>query len=390
MSLNKSNEFFEEISKGVTEKTLVRLTLSEVDKTNSPEYKKLIIKPILIKNKLHLQFIYRYLTKDITKNFMPELALEMIKDECINNFLACTLFKVNEDLIFKRTKDGKSNVKRMPGTFKEAANLRHDKTKNLSLNHPPYLKELGIINKKGNIVQAQGNKLKQIRKYTEILDRLFESKKLYDEDKLSIADMGSGKAYLSFALVHHLREKYKGKLRFEGVELREKLIHDSNSTAEKLGFKELNFIQNSIIDYQNDQLDVLIALHACDTATDDAIFKGIKLDAQIIVVAPCCHKQLRKDMNPSGSLSLITDHGILFERQAVILTDTLRSLLLNLEGYDTKVFEFISNEHTAKNVMIVATKSDSQVNRTEIGNKISQLKKDFDVSKHHLENLLKS
>ena len=131
---------------------------------------------------------------------------------------------------------------------------------------------------------------------------------------------------------------------------------------------------------------MLIALHACDIATDIAIAKGIQSDASIIIVAPCCHKQIRKEMNCSTSMQSILRHGILLERQAELVTDGIRALLLEANGYSTKVFEFISTEHTPKNVMIVATRG--KINEDALG-KIKSIKKEFGIGEHYLERLLK-
>ena len=135
---------------------------------------------------------------------------------------------------------------------------------------------------------------------------------------------------------------------------------------------------------------MLIALHACDTATDDAIFKGIVANAKVIIVAPCCHKQIRKQMKPVNVLAAITRHGILLERQAEMVTDTIRALLLEANGYKTKVFEFINTEHTPKNVMIVGVQSGSGQNKNEIFDKIKALKSLFNIQEHYLEKLIGS
>ena len=145
----------------------------------------------------------------------------------------------------------------------------------------------------------------------------------------------------------------------------------------------------SIVDTQLDKIDVLIALHACDTATDDAIFRGIKSGAALIVCAPCCHKQIRKAMNVSGELANITKFGILKERQAEIITDTLRAMMMEYFGYKTNVFEFIPLEHTPKNVMIVGRKvSTSVADQKRILADIAAIKKVYGIEKHYLETLL--
>jgi hypothetical protein len=175
-----------------------------------------------------------------------------------------------------------------------------------------------------------------------------------------------------------------------GIELRPALVDFCNKTAEQVGFQNLNFIAQDIATYHPDRLDMLIALHACDTATDLALAVGIREKARIIVVAPCCHKQIRREMKAKNELAPLLQHGILEERQAEIVTDGIRALLLEANGYHTKVFEFISTEHTAKNVMITATMDGRRLNqrRTEALAQVAALKTSFGIGEHWLEKLL--
>ena len=171
----------------------------------------------------------------------------------------------------------------------------------------------------------------------------------------------------------------------KGIELRTELVSQSNEVAKKYQFDQLQFIAQDIHDFPNSEIDMLIALHACDIATDIAIAKGIKADAEIIITAPCCHKQIRQQMQGSPTLSPILKHGILEERQAELITDGIRALLLEAYGYKTKVFEFISNEHTSKNLMITALKAEASPNALE---KVNQIKQEFGIEYHYLEKLL--
>jgi hypothetical protein len=177
-----------------------------------------------------------------------------------------------------------------------------------------------------------------------------------------------------------------------GVEMRGQLVDDGNATAAQSGFDGLSFAPGTILDYDADGADAVIALHACDTATDDAIFKGISAGASLIAVAPCCHKQIRRQMEagkPEGKLDILLRHGIFMERQAEMVTDALRALLLELNGYRTKVFEFVSDAHTPKNNLIVAEK-DSRAGRDRdaILKQIAETKAMFGIERHYLEGLL--
>lgn len=203
-------------------------------------------------------------------------------------------------------------------------------------------------------------------------------------------DMGSGKGYLTFSLYDFLIREYGLNATICGVELREQLVSFCNELAVKNQFTNLHFEAKDINDFEG-KIDMLIALHACDTATDIAIAKGIKARADIIIVAPCCHKQIRRQMdaNASSIFQPMLKHGIFCERTAEMLTDTIRALLLELHGYKTKVFEFISTEHTAKNVMIVATlQSKNNLQIEKILMQIDCLKQQFGINSHFLEQLL--
>ena len=200
--------------------------------------------------------------------------------------------------------------------------------------------------------------------------------------------MGSGKGYLTFALYDYLQTKNK-EIKVTGIELREDLVLKCNTIAEQSLYTGLHFTKGSIQQTDLPFVDMLIALHACDTATDDAIAKGIKANATFIICAPCCHKQIRRQMAPTNALQYITKHGILMERQAEMVTDTIRALMLEAHGYKTKVFDFIEEEDTPKNVLIVGTKSNfSQKIFDENILKIKELKTLFGIKEHYLETII--
>jgi len=205
----------------------------------------------------------------------------------------------------------------------------------------------------------------------------------------SILDMGSGKGYLTFSLHDYLSKQLNTEINTKGIEIREDLVQKCNAIARKHQMKGLSFQLGNIEDFEVKKAHVVIALHACDIATDMAIAKGIKAQAKYIVVAPCCHKQIRKAMQKSDSkLNPLLKYGILKERQAEMITDTIRSLLLESQGYEVNVFEFISSEHTGKNIMLTAKK----INRNDGSalEKVKDLKNEFGIDHHYLEKLLNS
>ena len=201
--------------------------------------------------------------------------------------------------------------------------------------------------------------------------------------------MGAGKGYLTFALYDYLTNVLNKPSNIIGVEYRQDLVDLCNKIAQNANFNNLHFEQGTIDNYNTKNIHILIALHACDTATDDAIYKGITNNADLIVVAPCCHKQIRREIEKQKSkneLDFITKYGIFLERQAEMVTDGIRGLILEYFGYSTKIFEFITDLHTPKNIMIVGTKKkNSTENKQEILQKIKDAKAYFGIVNHHLE-----
>lgn len=174
-----------------------------------------------------------------------------------------------------------------------------------------------------------------------------------------------------------------------GVEQRPELVGLCNDLARSAEFDGLNFVRGTIADIDPGEVDILIALHACDTATDDALFKGVTAKAEIIVAAPCCHKEVRPQITPPEMLSGILKHGIMLERTAETITDGLRALLLERSGYTTKLFEFIATEHTPKNNMLVATRNAKRSNTDKVDWQIREIKSLYGIDKQRLEELLK-
>ncbi|MBN8684512.1 MAG: SAM-dependent methyltransferase [Chitinophagales bacterium] len=270
----------------------------------------------------------------------------------------------------------------------EAPVLEHNREKKRLLDpQAPWLQALGICNKAGQVLPSAQDKWKQINKYLETIDSLLREIELPHSPL--IADMGSGKGYLTFALYEFLSKTHQLQPRITGIELRQHLVDQCNRIAADNQFEGLNFMAQDIQQYRPEALDMLIALHACDTATDLALAAGVHNQARVIVVAPCCHKQIRRDMDTHNELQPLMRFGILEERQAELLTDGIRALLLESEGYKTKVFEFISTEHTPKNVMITAVQQGkSEAQKSAARAKVEALKIGFGIGEHFLEKLL--
>ena len=365
---------------------IVKLSLSKVDKAEK-DLKNIYIVPVNIKNKNKLSFTYRYQTKDQVKNYDIEQALEFLLELIGTTFLQAQLKTTSESHQLLISKKGKSTLISSKSDSDAPSNLHNKEKKYLiKSENNKYLQMLGVCDNNGRVKDKQQDKYKQINRYVELMSSWLS--KLDSSKTQHIVDMGSGKGYLTFALYDYLTNSLKQNIKMIGVELRPELVSLCMEIREACKFDGLEFVSKDINDFKSDEIDILIALHACDTATDSAIFKGIRSKANLIVCAPCCHKQVRRDMKKRSKFNSITKHGIFKERQAEILTDTLRTLIMEKEGYKTKAFEFISNEHTRKNIMLVGKKTKDIIDETNINKEIEFLKKSFQIERQELEELL--
>lgn len=389
MPHNESEKFFDSLSNIIQNKELVRLILSK-KRSKTSDLKSVIITIVKLKRGYFLNFVFRHNTKDITKNYDFNEGISLIKSTFEESFYSIEIFTTDKILNLISNEKGTIHTKVKKIQQETLPTFEHDKQKErvIKVEENIYLYELGISNEKGEIKREMTDKYRQINKYIELLAP--ELKELNDEKFLHIFDMGSGKGYLTFALYDYLLHNRNEKFSITGIEFREELVNICNNVAEKAEFNNLKFAQGTIEHIELEQVNVLIALHACNTATDDAIFRGIKAEAELIVCAPCCHKQIRKEMNPENQLASITKFGILKERQAEIITDAIRALILEAYGYKTKVFEFISTEHTPKNLMIIGRKikEAAPINKELIFNNIASIKNLFGIKQHYLETLL--
>lgn len=383
--------FVNEIKKAITESAFVKLALGNYKGTEEG-LKQLYVKPVLIKNKQLLAFNYRYKTRDIFKNFEIEEGLSLIEGYLAGDFNVATLFSTHKEMILERSAKGSFRLRTKQLEEKKEANFSHNKEKKRLIlgKDNLYLHELGLTDEQGTVFKNAQDKYKQINQYIEILSSLI--KELPQGTIKNVVDMGSGKGYLTFALYDYLLN-HQQKANVVGVEFRKDLVDLCNKIAVNAKFEQLSFVEGTIESYDTEAIDLLIALHACDTATDDAIYKGIMANANLIVVAPCCHKQIRREIEKGkaqNELNFLTKHGIFLERQAEMVTDGLRALMLEYFGYKTKVFEFVSDVHTPKNVLVVGIKNKNKGTKSkdEIIQKIKDTKAYFGIGYHHLERLL--
>jgi hypothetical protein len=200
--------------------------------------------------------------------------------------------------------------------------------------------------------------------------------------------MGSGKGYLTFAAYDFFKNNLGLDLSVTGIDTRSDLIDLCTQIATAGSFDGLNFTTSSIDEFNVGDVDILIVLHACDTATDDALYKGIAANASIIVAAPCCHREVRKQMRSPDLLAPILKHPVMLERTAETITDGLRSLLLERSGYSTKMFEFVATEHTPKNNMLVAVKKEGDAKTTSVDREIKEIRDTFAIKYQRLADLI--
>ncbi|MCQ2308774.1 MAG: SAM-dependent methyltransferase [Bacteroidales bacterium] len=374
--------FFEKLNASLQDGSMVKMTLSKpVDKNN--ELRNVYVKPILLKNNKMYQFTYRYERRDETKNYDIQQTLEKVRDLVPEVFQNVSLFTISEDITLLISKKGKPSLVCKSVKEQREQNLSHDHEKARLIDPTkPWWFLLGLTTREGKVLADMQHKFKQICKYVEIVDGVMKNVKF--DDEIHIADMGAGKGYLTFALYEYLTSKYDKKIVMEGVEIRQDLVLKINDIIEKCGLNDFRFVENSIEDYKPGKLDVLIALHACNTATDDAILIGVRNNAKLIICAPCCHKQIRQEMEKSGRTDAITRFGIFLERQAVMITDAVRALVMEYCGYKTNVMEFIEIENTPKNVLLVGKKSNASVDKTAVVKQINDLLEQYGVGEHYL------
>ena len=385
-------EFISSLSESILDNTFIKVSLGNY-KGSETELRNIYVKKVLIKRVENLSFTYRYKTRDIVKNYTIEEGIKLIQEAIENGFRIATLFTNEFDLIMEILNNQKVTIRKINSTSKNSAvSLNHDHSKKrlIESQGKGYLHELKITDAEGNVYKNAQDKYKQINHYVDILSSLI--KEVPKEKLKKVVDMGSGKGYLTFALYDYLTNVLNLETSVMGVEFRPDMVELCNNIAQKTGFKNLNFTEGTIENYDSTDTNILIALHACDTATDDAIYKGITAQADLIVVAPCCHKQIRREMEKnkaSNELDFLMKYGIFLERQAEMVTDGIRAMILEYFGYKTKVFQFISDAHTPKNVLVVGIKGKINVKKqAEILEKLKVTKEYFGIGFHHLERLV--
>ncbi|POU24330.1 methyltransferase [Acinetobacter sp. ACNIH3] len=385
----QEQQFLDTFQQAIETDQFDRLILSQY-KGELEQLEKMTLRVIWLNEQKVLSCLYRYKTQDVTKNYPLTEALSQVTE-----LLACckqaNLITTAEELQLKKNKKKimLTRSKTQPVVKSKTAEQGHDRVKQRYVDQDSvFLQHLGITDQQGQVIPSMARKWKQINKFVEIFSNALSQIKASQEG-LQVVDFGSGKGYLTCALYDYM-QKHGQTPWVTGVELNPKMVEFCQKVADQSQFNQLDFFQGDVRTYEPEHLDVMIALHACDVATDFAIHTGIRLNAQIIMCAPCCHKELRPQLQAPKVLSPMLQFGIHAGQQAEMLTDTIRALLLKAYGYETKVFEFVALEHTSKNKMILAVKrKDDQEPDQDVLNQIQALKEMYGIQKHSLELLLK-
>ena len=384
-------QFLSLLETGLAQNSFIKLVLAKYVGPE-PELQRVIIKHVTVKEQPCLSFVYRYKTRDITKNLPLDEAVTTIAGLLPQAFKNAHLLTLTDEVQLEYSKKGKSSLfKGKSQHAREVPSAEHNREKNRFLDLTrPFLADLGVTNKQQELIPAMSRKWKQINKFIEVFSHALSSSPLTLDQPVKVVDFGSGKGYLTFAIHDYLRHSLHAEGVVTGVELREDMVTLCNNAAQRLEHPGLSFLHGDVRSFAPTPIDVMIALHACDIATDYAIHMGIRSGAAIIMCSPCCHKQIRLQIQSPALLKPMLQYGLHLGQQAEMVTDSLRALFLEACGYDTKVFEFISLEHTNKNKMILAVKRAEPVDPAQLLVKIQELKAFYGIEEHCLETLLRA
>ncbi|MGI2171435.1 class I SAM-dependent methyltransferase [Shewanella sp. MF05960] len=392
------NGFVQECVNALTDNTLQRLVFSKY-RGDDKELTRIAVRSVELKGQRLASCLYEYRTNHITKNVELADVSNLCQQWLESDFQSAHLMTNEWEVQLSISKKGKVLInkyrnKNAPKASEKKISvdddaMSHNRAKKRFVEqHRPYLRELGITDAKGEIIPSMSRKWKQINKFIEVLSRAIDNTGLADKNEVHIADFGSGKAYLTFAVHDYFIDKLQVKTQVTGVELRQGLVDLCNQTAAKLALTGIKFEQGDVQHFKAQGINIMIALHACDIATDYALHMGIQTGAEIIMCSPCCHKQIRPQMQSPQLLAPLLQHGIHLGQEAEMITDGLRALLLEAHGYDTQVFEFISLEHTSKNKMILAQKRKQPRDNSAILQQIADIKAFYGINEQCLETLL--
>lgn len=357
-------ERLKELLQNTIDKGLYQVILS------NPRHKdkafKCKIRPVLVKDKLVFQETLYEGTKVFHENFDKPFLIGRIEKMLAEQFKQCEITHQTLKATILVSKKGRItlNVKKQTAQEEEQTckpSLSHNRKKKYILAEDikvPFLVDLGVQTKDGVIVRSRYDKFRQINRFLEFVEDVLP---ILPKDKtVRIIDFGCGKSYLTFAIYYYLHELRGYDVKITGLDLKDDVIEHCNALSEKYGYTNLKFLRGDIADYeQKGNVDMVVTLHACDTATDYALQKAVLWNARIILSVPCCQHEVNKQIQ-NEILQPVLKYGILKERMSALITDGIRANLLESKGYDTDILEFIDMEHTPKNLLIRAVKNDGK------------------------------
>ena len=346
----------EELLKRVLTSLLVDMVISGA--RGGGDFIKIKVRPVMIRDSLYFQ-VSRYTDKQVFhENMTAENALETLSGWILHDFRQAQIRMQNEMVTVLVSKKGKATVKSKKAACIETQNLEHNRKKQYIIEEGtavPFMIDLGVMTESGKIIRTRYDKYRQINRFLEFIEDILPE--LPTDRTVHIIDFGCGKSYLTFAMYYYLKVLKHYDIRITGLDLKQKVIEDCQALADRYGYDGLQFLCGDIADYNGtDEVDMVVTLHACDTATDYALYKAVKWHASVILSVPCCQHELNRKMQ-CETLSGAFQYGLIKERTAALLTDAMRGQLLEMKGYKTQLLEFIDMEHTPKNILIRGVKS---------------------------------
>lgn len=343
------NQFIHLIQESLLERSFIKCIFSNPRK--SDDYKKITATHVLINDRPLVQFTLFKNNQVFHENIPLEEVENFIQLHCMD-FKQIQCFTSAQDYHLLINKKGKALVKTLPPTLKLPESVSHNRQKKYILDTPssaPFLKALDLMDANGIIKPSKYNKYKQINRYLEIVSDTLSA---LSAPVIRIVDFGCGKSYLTFALYHYLNTLLNKKVIVIGLDLKEDVIDFCNELAKKLHYENLKFQVGDIGEYTTDQpIDMVVSLHACNTATDSALFKALSWQSKVILAVPCCHHEAYPQIQ-NETLEPIFKYGLLKERMSALITDGLRANILEMMGYKVSIVEFIDMAHTPKNILI--------------------------------------
>ena len=353
----------EELLEQCIQKNLIDLTISGLKKKNEELPVKIKVRPVAMKDKIEYQVSEFIGRKVFHKNYKKDELKKKITDWMQEDYKQAQFTMTDATAQILSGKHSQTVKYKKCQEVRVQRDLSHNRTKRYILPEGTpvgFLIDLGVMTKEGKIVRQKYDKYRQINRFLEFVEDILPQ--LSKEREQTIIDFGCGKSYLTFAMYYYLKELKGYDIRIIGLDLKEDVIAHCNELKDKYGYGKLSFLVGDIASYTDvDAVDMVVTLHACDTATDYALAKAVQWGAKVILSVPCCQHEANRMME-NELLQPVLQYGILKERMAAIMTDAVRANLLTAKGYDTQILEFIDMEHTPKNLLIraVYTGKDSE------------------------------